>query len=379
MNYTQRYFDWGPTVSETPEQARERQENWPKVWNRDILWQNLYWDFKAPEEKTTEPKNETKGEPKIESKEKPKAEPKEQPEWETTEQIETDPKEQPKGNDEKNWLTKFKVEESKYYPLINRLFVSKKISNSSFDTIKKNITENQWELNLDNLTLGQEEKELLKTFVTKLDEKSEKQNISDFWNDIKNLDEFKGFKIELDENGKFDSEVLNLVWKNYLKIPETEDKIDVKSDVSTAIEITKNKILKEVKNIPKDSQTYLTSIQNISSGNLKKQIEWINSLYILSYSSEWKLAKGSSDVSEYKKIRKEQLMLEWGQLEQEIQKTTDLKKLEELNKRKEEIVNEMSELTWVKDGKKVERWELFPDAWKMDKTPETLKWNETKS
>lgn len=274
-------------------------------------------------------------------------------------------------NQEKDKKTPIKIEDNKYYPIINRLYESEQITKESYESITKSISENNWELNLDNLSINSDEKKLIDWYITELDIKNEDKNILNFWKDIKDVEEFKDFNTNLDKNWKFDSEVLNIVWKNYLKIQVWDEQIDPKQDISTAIETTKNHILKEVKNIPKDSQTYLTAIENISSWNLKKQLEWINSLYVLSYSSEWQLSK--KELSSYTKKRKEELKERAREITIEmanLANNPNTEKQFKLNLEKIDVIREANEIEW---------WDVF-EAWDIDKVSEKLSaWKEDKS
>jgi hypothetical protein len=124
--------------------------------------------------------------------------------------------------------------------------------------------------------------------------------------------------------------------------------------------------LKECKNLDIESETFKTAISNIESWNILEQLEWIESLYVLAYSNEWVL--WAKVLSNYKEKRKEKLIKKWIEIEKEIvlaKKDNNQEKLIELNKKKNEIINQMSELTWIKDWKNVEWWDIFK-ATKME-------------
>ncbi|MDD2871353.1 MAG: hypothetical protein PHS49_05155 [Candidatus Gracilibacteria bacterium] len=267
------------------------------------------------------------------------------------------------GNQEKDKKIPIKIEDNKYYPIINRLYESEQITKESYESITKSISENNGELNLDNLSINSDEKKLIDGYITELDIKNEDKNILNFGKDIKDVEEFKDFNTNLDKNGKFDSEVLNIVGKNYLKIQVGDEQIDPKQDISTAIETTKNHILKEVKNIPKDSQTYLTAIENISSGNLKKQLEGINSLYVLSYSSEGQLSK--KELSSYTKKRKEELK------ERAREITIEMANLANNPNTEKQFKLNLEKIDVIREANEIEGGDVF-EAGDIDKVSEKL-------
>ena len=141
-----------------------------------------------------------------------------------------------------------------------------------------------------------------------------------------------------------------MIWKNYLKIPDWENNINKKEDISTAIEVTSKDILNEIKNIP-ECQTKETALKNISSWNLSKQIEWINSLYVLAYSNEWKLAKKEFNI--YKEKRKKEIIKEANIVDANLklaEKNNNQNELKNLEKQMDALINEAKELT---------KWEVF--------------------
>jgi hypothetical protein len=176
---------------------------------------------------------------------------------------------------------------------------------------------------------------------------------------IESIPELESFDFTTVES-EFESEVLNKIWGNYLKTPNESGEFDIEVDFSTAILETRNEILKECANVNIDSETYKVAIRDIKSGDIEKQLEWIESLYILAYSNEWTLWKTTLD--KYKKSKQKKLEDEAKKIEKQlnsegVKNNKDI--LDKLNKRKQEIINEMSEMTWFKDWKQVEDWDIF--------------------
>lgn len=253
------------------------------------------------------------------------------------------------------------LENSRYYPIVERLFETEQISKDTYEKVINNIDNNLWELKIDELEITNDDENTLEWII--FNETDTERNLSDFIDDIDNIKQsvtIDTFDFEIDSND-FNSEVLNKIWKNYLKFPDNEWNFDIKKDFATAVLGTKNEILSDVQNIPLDSETFKVAIRNINSTDINKQLEWIESLYVLAYSqTEWVL--WSKVLNSYKKKRKDKLKKEWKKIQEELltaEENNNQEKLIELNKRKNEIINEMSELTWVKDWKKLESWDIF--------------------
>lgn len=254
------------------------------------------------------------------------------------------------------------LENNNIFQIAKRLHSNNQLSDESFDKIKDYIYQNNWEISIDKVEINDSEKDLIKWLNKKLEWENKDKNIIDFSEDIKNIDEFKDYDKSMEDwkfaHNNWNFNILNIIWENYIKIPDKQNNSDPKQDISTAIEITKNNILKEIKNLPVDSQTYKTAIENIKSGNLKQQIEWINSLGILAYSREWKLAK--KEINSYKEQRKKELQNKAMKITKQLieaRKSNDTKRIEKLELEKQKIIDEANE---------IESWDIF-EWWKNEK------------
>ncbi|MDD3793251.1 MAG: hypothetical protein PHI37_00360 [Candidatus Gracilibacteria bacterium] len=197
------------------------------------------------------------------------------------------------------------------------------------------------------------DQKIIKSYFERyMDGKNKKENLSNMIGDTKKIPEFSDFK--LGKDGTFEMEFLNKIGENYVNFPDGDGNIDYQKDLQTAILKTRSDIISEVKNINLDSQTYKTAIKNIDSGDLKTQIEGIESLYILAYSNEGVL--GKTQIDTYKEKRKNRLIQEGIKLENEIEtakQSNNTKLQEKLELKKQEIIKEISEITGILDGKKV--------------------------
>ncbi len=227
--------------------------------------------------------------------------------------------------------------------------------NISIDNLALN---KDWKIDINAIDwLSINDKEMLNWLLVNLEWENKMQNIINLGEIINDIPEFDDFNKEMWDNW-FDDWVLNIIWGNYIDIPWKDWNIDKQKNLSVAIKIWKNKILNKVKNIKVDTQTYKTAIANIDSWNLKKQLEWINSLYYLAFSSEWKLwAKDSLKL--HKDKRKKEIINDANILEQKIQKalkSNDTEKIKILNKQKDNIIKEAEELN---------TWDIFK-SWEID-------------
>ncbi len=258
----------------------------------------------------------------------------------------------------KNYNTN--IENNPVFPIVERLYEQWKVSEKTINEIWKYLSNNE-NLDINKINFqNKKEKEILEWYLNNLNfnNLNREQNLLELTQDIKKIPTLKELKIEINNDWTFENEIFNKIGKNYLKIPDSNWVFDIEQDFSTAILTTKNEILKEVKNIKKDSETYRQAIKNINSWNLKKQLEWIESLYILAYSNEWVLWKKT--IEAYKNSRKKTLIKEALKIEQTLQqqKLTEQEK-EQIEQKKEQIKEELSEITWIKDWKKIEWGDIF--------------------
>ncbi|MCD5385236.1 hypothetical protein LRZ95_01055, partial [Candidatus Gracilibacteria bacterium] len=240
----------------------------------------------------------------------------------------------------KEKLNNEKIKKTNEYPLIKNYLEEKNIS---IDNLALN-KDGKIDINaIDGLSIN--DKEMLNGLLVNLEGENKMQNIINLGEIINDIPEFDDFNKEMGDNG-FDDGVLNIIGGNYIDIPGKDGNIDKQKNLSVAIKIGKNKILNKVKNIKVDTQTYKTAIANIDSGNLKKQLEGINSLYYLAFSSEGKLGAKDS-LKLHKDKRKKEIINNANILEQKIQKalkSNDTEKIKILNKQKDNIIKEAEEL-----------------------------------
>lgn len=259
-----------------------------------------------------------------------------------------------------------------YFPIIKAL--SSQVSINSLVSLSKMIQNNNFELkdlNISDIS-DKKDSEIISSYTSLYLEKWDNSNLDNLVKDLKNIPELADFKIDKSTN-TFESDILNIVWKNYLNIPNKNWEISYSENMLFAIELTSQEINTKVKNINTTCQTYITSKEKIESWNLTQALEWIESLYILAYSWEWKIWSKVLDKykrERLKKIKEEANILDTQVSEAQRNNNNDL--IEKLNKKKQELVLESSEITWIKERECV--WDIFT-WWIMDLSWE---WDEKK-
>lgn len=222
-------------------------------------------------------------------------------------------KQKPENQKEKNEVDlknmPEKIKENKYFPIIERLYNSKQISEKSFKEVLVYIKWNK-DFQLGKIKIDEKEKKIIELNIKKIPwEKFEKnnekkQNIIE-WQQEKNLKEFfKDFpdKQKLIKSNKtewFQKEVLEMVWKNYIKIETWNKEQDKKENFSTAIKTSSNNILNNSKNLNRDTETFKKAIKDIRWDDIEKQIKGLETIYIISWQAEWKLWKTENDKKSY--------------------------------------------------------------------------------
>lgn len=352
-------FAWWPTVNEKFQDSLEQSKDPLKDLNWKVIesdWGGIYWKFQNK---------------KKEIKQKP-ADITSYTNWDRkfikvneawNKNIPEENWEQTKSFDTKNWESEILKKNSKYLPIIDRLVNTKQISNNTKNIL---VSEDLDNIKFDNIEwIPEEEKKVLEWTFFNLEssENNREENLVELRNDSKELAKSSllwDFDFSIEQNN-FNSEVLNKIWKNYLKFPDENGKFDVVEDLWVAINTTKIQILKDVKNIPVNTETYKVAIKNIESNDIKKQLEWIESLYVLAYSKEWELW---TTLDKYKKKKKKKLIEEFEKLNKEFDHLAEQKATEDINKRKKEINKRITEI-W-NEANEIEAWDIF-EAWDVDK------------
>lgn len=235
--------------------------------------------------------------------------------------------------------------------ILEDLLIKWIINQTSFDTIYDKKT---WKIDLENKNLDEKDKTTIVQAFDKIEKKNESKELNkqNLQNDYSKIDELKDYNIET-KDGWFKDEVLNKIWWNYINFPtkewENEKKIAT-DNLQTAIKITKNDFLETLNqnssSLNENKQIKIEeAIKKIDSWDLKTWLEWINSLYEITYSHIWTLAKA-------KEYDKESLLKEWNNIKEKYNKikkeiqelklwaTIDNEKLQKLESQKTEILKE---------------------------------------
>lgn len=168
------------------------------------------------------------------------------------------------------------------FPIIHRLYTSSLIKQDTYNAIVKQIF-NTWKLNMEKLTIW-DSKQLIQGYI----DQRENQEA----NEVNLRKDYPDF-IDWKDNTWIQNEAYSLIAKNYIKIEagENDRNTNKKENFSTALELATNHILETAKSIPRDTQTFTNALRDIHSNNTKNQLNWFESLYLLTYSYEWISAK----------------------------------------------------------------------------------------
>jgi len=252
-----------------------------------------------------------------------------------------------------------KIKETKEFPLVKNYLEERNI-------VVENLSLNKdWKIDINNIDwLSIEDREALNWLLFNIEWENKWQNRINLSESIKDLAEFEKYNLEITDDW-FEDWVLNKIWENYLQMPNKDWDIDVKKNVSLAIEMAKNQICLETKNFNRDSQSYKTAVLNIESWNLKKQLEWINSLYYLAYSKEWII--WNKELKNHIDKRKDEIKKEVADL------TFEIKKKESLNIDNTDEIQKLKDIRsdFIKEAQEIDKWEIFKPT-ELDAISDTL-------
>lgn len=248
------------------------------------------------------------------------------------------------------------ISKKKEYPLIEKFLDKKWIYISNFKLNK------DWNIDIYAIEwLEIKDRIELEWLINNLNESNQDANILDFAKVIKEVEILKNENTSMDNDWHFEEAILNLIGEKYLSIPENT----IEENISLAIELKRNGILSDVKNLKIDTQTYKTAIENINSENLEKQIRWLKSLHILAYSGEWKYWKKQIELYKYVSERQIQLEEKYSQLQNKLKLAKEKWETEKASKIEDEIKAIENEAI------EIESWDIF-EAWETDKWPEKI-------
>ncbi len=355
---TQNIFKWGPLISETIEQSKNKEELWKKEIAYNIPKQNLYWTFTPSKSNinyekidNTEEKTNINSEQQVTNKE-----------WLENKKFD---------------LNKFK--ENPNYPILERFtqiqwrnwekINNTQLSNDNLLEISKILQENWWKNSLDYLksklnTIDFKDKKTafyLWNYIdkVKLLNKWKKEETLDDWEKLYSLPkEFKDINIL--NNQKDD--IVQLLIKNYTKLPNTNNwEPKFEKDILTTFEITANKII-EWKNFPRN-ESFDLAMRDIKNGDLETRYNALSYINSLVNTLEWiKWLNSKIDYKKNHELKKQDYLdfkiLKLNKELIELQNKWDNIKAQEL---KQNIID----LEWEKNN-----WDIF-EAWELDKIKET--------
>lgn len=261
------------------------------------------------------------------------------------------------------------LENQTYLPVLSSLVRQNQINLETFDSVLEELDTNGsfvWEdLNLD-------ESEILRIKWV-LDQCNKARDIDSIWWKKEFEESFPDIKRQL-ENKEFspiESEVYSLIWRNYISTsPDWVDN-NPELDFNIAVETAANEILINAQNIRKDTVCFERCIKSIQNGDTNEdRFEWLLMLYTLAWTAEWAVgAKGSKQF---------QMMKLWVEqrkevLQRQYQESKELLTNNEVSEQ-EKIKNKSELELIIAEAWEIESWDIFP-AWEIDKISENMSEN----
>lgn len=197
------------------------------------------------------------------------------------------------------FLSKFDTEktdismfEDENFPIIERLVKSWKIKRSSYDQVLESYSKS-WILSYEGVSDSQD-RDIIEDSINAISWKDKSKNREDFFSD------FPSAKREVDswDMDTNDEILTKLIANNYVKIETDNKEQDKKENYSVAVRTIANKIISKSSNLKKDSEAYKKAIKDINSKDNKVQFLWLKSLYLLSWSFEWRFHERDIDQNE---------------------------------------------------------------------------------
>jgi hypothetical protein len=191
---------------------------------------------------------------------------------------------------------------------------------------------------------------------------------------IESVDDAEQNKINFQEDfpsnnwEKFDLKndlVSEIIAENYVRIPYNWEGADKKLDLSTAIEVSANKILNNFPSIDRSVDSFKEAINKIHSTSSVDQYEWLKSLFNQSTAEKWKgtLTKNQNKRFAEQKVKKieeaEKRFQDIKFLLDKARKNWNEKKIGQQKKEGEDLKQEL-----IKD--EVSEWEIIGGSKEID-------------
>lgn len=324
-----------PTISETPEQFREKQESSKEGFV--IPKQTIYWQFNPEQQESNENLQEILNEFK------------EDPNYPIIERF------------EKIWIPN---SEKNHSETNNSLELEDKTKVEIYKVLKEKWWDNPLQNLKNNLSSisfsNKEQKMYLNNYLEKvIDLNKDKQKVEKNWNEelLELPKEFKSVSIL---NNQYDN-VVQLLIKNYTKIPDWKEwNPDFQKDIKTSFEITANKII-EWKKFSRN-ESFDIAMKDIKNWDIETRYYALSYINSLVNTSEW--LKWIKSQKDYLKIKKGSEKSNNEYLNFKIWKLKQQKKQAEIDWNKKEIERLELKISSL-ENEKTEWWNIF-EAGKID-------------
>lgn len=269
------------------------------------------------------------------------------------------------------------IEES-LIPFLEWMCYSWELTVEQYDGLLWNYVE-KWEFHFDWLDFSVALEQSVLDKVEQLKNAKNPENkwgIEDFYTDIPDI------KLSLENWDKslIEEELLNIVGRHYIWLNENKTPEQIKLNQSIAIRASCEDMLKEAKNLRRDTVAFdrcMVDIKGSDSNDIKninidRQMEWLLSLYSQIWTAEWSVwARWSKNFKLMQQWREKRMEVLKQQYEETITAINDNKD----ESQQQELLSEQEQI--IAEAKEIENWEVF-NVWKLDVYWEwnIWEWNE---
>ena len=270
------------------------------------------------------------------------------------------------------------LKDESFIPFLEWMCYSWELTVEQYDVLLWNYIE-KWEFYFDwlDFSVAQEQ-----SIIDKIDQLKHAKNpenqwwIEDFYTDIPDIKQ----SLENWEVSLIEEEVLSIVGRHYIWLNENKTPEQIKLNQSVAIEASCEDMLKEAKNLRKDTVAFDRCMADIKGNNdtkninIDRKMEWLLSLYTQIWTAEWsvwaKWSKNFKAMQQWREKRKEALKQQYEETITAINNNHD-------DTQQQDLVNEQEMI--VAEAKEIENWEVF-NVWELDVYWEwnIWEWNDVK-
>jgi len=259
------------------------------------------------------------------------------------------------------------AKDSKEFPVLERLQKDGKISEWALNSLFKDYKKDS---KIDTSKIeNKEEKKIIDWIINNfkerekpINEQKDTWNNEDFKKDIEKFEEFKILNEAKDQKWTIEADIYSMMSKNYFKInTEISDNKEIKQNFEVSIKISLNNIKDDYKTLNQDTETFKQAEQKINSGDLKKSLEWLQTIYLLaSWTAAISNAKTKEQADAIKAKLSPEMKKEIIKIQEQVKTKEEQVKQEQDPKKNENLEQEIISLK--KQEWEISSWEVFKSA-----------------